>query len=43
MIAICGVQLNHGKRSRELLWMLGLDETMDQLAMAVCIDMVMFW
>ena len=31
---ICGVQLNDGKRSTDLMFMLGLSETMDQLAMA---------
>ena len=30
--AMCGVQLKHTKRSKHL--MLGLNETMDQLAMA---------
>ena len=32
--AICGVQLKDIKRSTDLMFMLGLNETMDQLAMA---------
>ena len=32
--AMCGVQLNDKKRSTDLMFMLGLNETMDQLAMA---------
>ena len=32
--AICGVQLNGRKRSTDLMLMLGLNETMDQLDMA---------
>ena len=34
MRATCGVQLNDKKRSTELMFMLGLNETIDQLAMA---------
>ena len=34
MRAICGVQLKHRKRSTDLMLMLGLNETLDQLAMA---------
>ena len=32
--AICGVQLKDKKRSINLMFMLGLNETIDQLAMA---------
>ena len=32
--AMCGVLLKNGKRSMDLMFMLGLNETMDQLAMA---------
>ena len=32
--AICGVQLKDRKRSIGLMFMLGLNETIDQLAMA---------
>ena len=32
--AICGVQLKDGKRSTSLMFMLGMDKTIDQLAMA---------
>ena len=32
--AMCGVQLKDRKRSRDLLFMLGLKESIDQLAMA---------
>ena len=32
--AMCGVQLNDRKRSTDLMFMLGLKETIDQLAMA---------
>ena len=35
--AMCGVQLKVRKRSTDLLFMLGLKETMDQLAMANCV------
>ena len=37
--AICGVQLKDKKRSKDLMLMLGLNETMDQLAMtnSVCL------
>ena len=31
---VCGVQLKDRKRSTNLIFMLGLNETMDQLAMA---------
>ena len=34
MKAMCGVQLNDRKRSTDLMFMLGLNETIDQLAMA---------
>ena len=34
VIAICGVQLKDRKRSIDLLLLLGLHETIDQLAMA---------
>ena len=34
---ICGVQLKHRKRSMDLIFMLGLNETMDQLAMVNCV------
>ena len=34
VIAMCGVQLKNRKRSTDLLFMLGLSETVDQLAMA---------
>ena len=34
MRAMCGVQLNDRKRSTDLMFMLGLKETIDQLAMA---------
>ena len=32
--AMCGVQLKDKKRSTDLMFMLGLKETIDQLAMA---------
>ena len=32
--AMCGVQLKDRKRSKDLMLMLGLNETIDQLAMA---------
>ena len=32
--AMCGVQLNDRKRTKDLMLMLGLNETIDQLAMA---------
>ena len=32
--AMCGVQLNDKKRSTDLMFMLGLRETIDQLPMA---------
>ena len=32
--AMCGVQLKERKRSTDLMFMLGLKETIDQLAMA---------
>ena len=32
--AMCGVQLEGRERSTDLMFMLGLNETMDQLAMA---------
>ena len=31
--AMCGVQLKHKKRTRDLIFLLGLNETIDQLAM----------
>ena len=34
MRAMCGVQLKDRKRSIDLMFMLGLNETIDQLAMA---------
>ena len=34
MRTMCGVQLKDNKRSTDLMFMLGLRETMDQLAMA---------
>ena len=34
MRAMCGVQLKERKKSTDLMPMLGLNETMDQLAMA---------
>ena len=37
VIAMCGVQLKDRKRSTDLMFMLGLKETMDQLAMANCV------
>ena len=37
MRAMCGVQLKDRKRSTELMFMLGLNETIDQLAMAKCL------
>ena len=33
MRAMCGVQLKDRKRSTDLMFMLGLNETIDQLAM----------
>ena len=33
VLAMCGVQLNDRKRSTDLMFMLGLNEIMDQLAM----------
>ena len=41
MRAVCGVQLKDRKRSMDLLFMLGLNEAIDQLAMAVFAGMVM--
>ena len=38
---MCGVQLKDRKRTRDLLLTLGLNDTMDQLAMTVFIGMVM--
>ena len=38
--AMCGVQLKDGKRSADLIFMLGLNEAVDQLAMAVFVGMV---
>ena len=42
--AMSGIHLNGGKRSEELMAMLDLNETIDQLAwqQTMCIDMVMF-
>ena len=34
MIAMCGVQLKDRKRSIDFMFMLGFNETIDQLAMA---------
>ena len=34
---MCGVQLKGRKRSTDLMFMLGLKETVDQLAMANCV------
>ena len=34
--AMCGVLLKDRKRSIEVMFMLGLNETIDQLAMAQC-------
>ena len=34
MRAMCGVQLKDRKRSTDLMFMLGLNDTMDQFAMA---------
>ena len=34
MRAMCGVQLKNGKRSTDLMFILGLNETIDQLVMA---------
>ena len=34
---MCGVQLKDRKRSTDLMFMLGLNETIDQLAMANCV------
>ena len=34
---MCGVQLKDRKRSTDLMFMLGLNEAMDQLAMANCV------
>ena len=38
MRAMCGVQLNDGKRSTYLMFMFGSNETIDQLAMANIVD-----
>ena len=35
--AMCGVLLNDRKRSTNLMFMLGLNKTIDQLAMASCV------
>ena len=32
--AMCGIQLKHRKRSKDLMFMQGLNETIDQLAVA---------
>ena len=32
--AMCGVQLKNKKTAKDLIWMLGLHKTIDQLAMA---------
>ena len=34
MRSMCGVQLNDRKRSKDMMFMLGINETIDQLAMA---------
>ena len=39
--AICGVQFENRRRSKDLMLMLGLNECVDQLVMAVFIGMVM--
>ena len=41
MRAMCAVQLMDRKRAKDLMLMLGLNKTIDQLAMAVYIGMVM--
>ena len=41
MRAMCGVQLRDMKRSKDLMLMLVLNETIDQLAVAVFVGMVM--
>ena len=42
--AMCGVQLKEGKRSRDLMLMLGLNETIDQLVMqTLFVGMVEVW
>ena len=35
--AMCGVNLKDGKRSTDVMFMLGLNETMDQLVMAISV------
>ena len=40
--AMCGVQLKDRKRSKDLMFMLGLYETIDQLAMANSVHLVWF-
>ena len=37
MRAVCGVQLKDGRRSMDLMLMFGLNETIEQLAMASCV------
>ena len=39
--AMCGVQLKNKKRSTELMFMQGLNEAIDKLAMAVFVGMGM--
>ena len=39
--SICGVHLKDRKRSRDLMLMMGLNESIDQLAMAEFVGMVM--
>ena len=42
--AMCGVQLKYWKRTKDLILMLGLNETMRQLAMVKqCVGMDMFF
>ena len=43
--AMCGVQLKDRKRSTDMMFMLGLKETMGQLAMAnsVCWNCLVLW
>ena len=39
--AMFGVQFKDGKRSTDVVMMMGLSETIDRLAIAVCVGMVM--
>ena len=41
MRAMCGVQVKDREKTKDLMSMLSLTKTIDQLSMAECTDMVM--